>query len=206
MDIPDSTYKGDRAMKHAAFAFAATVFAALALAAPSALAAESYKVDPVHSSAVFRIRHANIGYVWGRFNDPAGTFTLDESDPSKSSFNIEIKVENVDTHNAQRDTHLKSPDFFNAKQHPTIAFKSTSVTKGEGNTLQATGTLTIHGVTKTVTVPVEVTGKGQFPPGTARAGIEATFAVKLADFEMKTMGGMIGAEARVVVALEGVKQ
>jgi polyisoprenoid-binding protein YceI len=188
---------------------AATTFAAMLFAAcvaPAARAADSYKVDPVHSAAVFRIRHANIGYVWGRFNDPGGTFTLDESDPAKSSFNVEIKVENVDTHNAQRDTHLKSPDFFNARQYPTISFKSTSVKKGEGNTLQATGALTIHGVTKTVTVPVELTGKGQFPPGTARAGIEATFVVKLADFEIKNMGGMVGEEARVVVAMEGVKQ
>lgn len=192
-------------MKHAVATFGMLFVLAAALAAPSARA-ESYKVDPVHSMAVFRIRHANVGYVWGRFNDPAGTFTLDESDPAKSSFNLEIKVENVDTHNAQRDAHLKSPDFFNAKQYPTITFKSTSVKKGEGNTLQATGALTIHGVTKTVTVPVELTGRGQFPPGTPRAGIEATFSVKLADFEIKTMGGMIGEEARVVVALEGVKQ
>lgn len=186
--------------------FAPLTLALLLAAAPAARAAESYKVDPVHSSAVFRVRHANVGYVWGRFNDPGGSFVLDESDPAKSSFNMEIQVNNVDTHNAQRDTHLKSPDFFNAKQYPTITFKSASVTKGEGNVLQVTGALTIHGVTKTVTVPVEVTGKGQFPPGTARAGIEATFNVKLSDFEIKTMGGMIGEEARVVVALEGVKQ
>src|SRR4051794_5480740 len=84
--------------------------------------AEDYKVDPVHSTVLFRIQHANVGQFWGRFNDPAGTFTLDEADPTKSSFNLQIKVANVDTHNDQRNGHLKSPDFFNEKQFPTISF------------------------------------------------------------------------------------
>ena len=108
--------------------FAATLTAALALSlAPIARAGETYKADPVHSSAVFRSHHANAGYVWGRFNDPAGTFTLDDADPTKSTFSGEIKADSVDTHNDKRDAHLKSPDFFNAKQFPTISFQSTAV-------------------------------------------------------------------------------
>ena len=179
---------------------------ATGLAAP-ARAAETYKADPVHSSAVFRAHHAGAGYVWGRFNDPAGTMVMDEADPAKSTFTVEIQAANVDTHNPQRNAHLKSPDFFNAKQYPTITFKSTSVKKGDTpNTLQVTGNLTMHGVTKPLTVPVELTGKGQFPPGTQRGGVEATFVVKLSDFQIKGLPGAVDDEIKVIVALEGVKQ
>ncbi|MDB5323932.1 MAG: hypothetical protein JWN40_5563 [Phycisphaerales bacterium] len=179
----------------------------LAAFAAQSRAADNYKVDPVHSAAVFRIHHANIGYVWGRINDPAGTFTLDDADPPKSNFNIELQVANVDTHNDKRDGHLKSPDFFNAKQYPTITFKSTAVKQSpSAKVLDVTGDLTLHGVTKSITIPVELTGKGEFPPGTQRAGIEATFTIKRSDFDMKNMLGAVGDEVRLTIALEGVKQ
>jgi polyisoprenoid-binding protein YceI len=173
----------------------------------SAHAAESYKADPVHSSSAFRIKHANTAWFWGRFNQPTGTFTLDDADPTKSTFNVELSVDKVDTANAKRDAHLKSPDFFNAKQYPKITFESTKVEKGEGdNLLSVTGDLTMHGVTKPLTVNVELSGKGEFPPGTARAGIEATFTVKMSDYEIKGMPGALSDEVKVVVSLEGIKQ
>jgi len=171
-----------------------------------ARAADTYKVDPLHSFALFRAHHAGAGMVWGRFNDPTGTLVLDDADPSKDRFSGEIQVGNIDTHNAKRDSDLKSPDFFNARQYPTITFKSTSVKKGEGNMLEVTGSLMMHGITKTVTVPIELTGKGQFPRGMQRAGIEATFQVKMSDFQIKGMPGVVGDEIKVIVALEGVKQ
>jgi polyisoprenoid-binding protein YceI len=183
----------------------AAALAVVAFAAPS-FAAESYKVDPVHSSAVFRIKHANVSYFAGRFNAPDGTFTLDDADPTKSSFNIVLSVDKIDTANEKRDAHLKSPDFFNAKQYPTITFKSTSVKKGEGSALQVTGDLTMHGVTKSITVPVELTGKGQFPAGTQRAGVEATFVVKRSEFGMTGMQGPLGDDVKVLVGLSAVKQ
>ncbi len=145
--------------------------------------------------------------MWGRFNDPAGSYTLDSADPTRSTFNVQLQAANVDTHNDKRDAHLKSPDFFNAKQYPTITFKSTAVKQGaNANTLDVTGDLTLHGVTKSVTIPVDLTGKGQFPPGTERAGVEATFAIKRTDFDIKNMVGPVGDEVRLVVALEAVKQ
>ena len=168
---------------------------------------DTYKVDPVHSFTVFRIEHANLGHVWGRINDPSGTFSLDAADPTKSTFNLELQVANVDTHNDKRDAHLKSPDFFNAKQYPTITFKSKSVKAGSAaNMLEVTGDLTMHGVTKSAIISVELTGKGEFPPGTQRAGVEATFTVKRTDFDMKNMVGAVADEVRLIVALEGVKQ
>jgi polyisoprenoid-binding protein YceI len=194
-------------MRH--FARIVSLVALLSLSVQSR-AADNYKVDPVHSSVNFRIAHANIGYVHGRINDPSGSFMLDEADPRKSAFNVEVQVANVDTHNEKRDAHLKSPDFFNAKQYPTITFKSTSVKKGSSDkVLDVTGDLTLHGVTKSITVPVELTGKGQFPPGSYRAGVETTFTIKRTDFDIKGIPAMptaVGDEVRLTVALEGVKE
>jgi polyisoprenoid-binding protein YceI len=173
----------------------------------SAFAGDTYKADPIHSTSVFRIKHANTAYFWGRFNEPAGTFTIDEADPTKSTFAVELSVDKVDTNNDKRNAHLKSPDFFNAKQYPKITFKSTSVKKGGGeNMLEVTGDLTMHGVTKPITVQVELTGKGEFPPTVKRAGVEANFVVKTSDFEIKGMPGALSDEVKVVVSLEGIKQ
>lgn len=171
-----------------------------------ARAADTYTVDPVHSSLIFRIKHANVGYFYGRINDPAGTFTLDAADAGKSVFEFNVAVNNIDTHNDKRDAHLKSPDFFNEKQYPTIAFKSTSVKKAADNKLEVTGDLTLHGVTKSIVVPVEVVGTGEFPKGTGRAGIEAVFTIKTSDFQIKGMPGALGEEVRLMVGLEGVKK
>lgn len=187
----------------------AAIVSSLALAlgfAGGVHAGDTYKADPVHSSTIFRAKHAGASYVFGRFNDPAGTFVLDDADPTKDTFEVEIPVDNVDTHNDKRDAHLKSPDFFNAKQYPTITFKSTSVAKGDGPFLNVTGTLEMHGVTKTITIPVELVGKGEFPPGVARAGVEAAFVVKTSDFEIKGLPGAVSESIWVIVALEGIKQ
>src|SRR4051812_5271713 len=119
------------------------MFVSMLSFASLASAADTYKGDPVHSTVIFRSDHAGLGHVWGRFNDPTGTFSVNEADPTKSSFNIDIPVANVDTHNEKRDAHLKSPDFFNAKQYPTINFKSTAVKRGEGKVLEVTGDLTM---------------------------------------------------------------
>ena len=194
-------------MRHFARSLVASVV--LALVAVPVLAADTYKVDPVHSTLIFRAKHANIGMFYGRFNAIAGQFTLDEADPAKSSFNFEVQAGSVDTQNEKRDAHLKSPDFFNAKQYPTITFKSTAVKKGEQtNVLEVTGDLTFHGVTKRITVPIELVGKGQFPPGTARAGIETVFTIKMSEYDVKGIPaapGMLGDEVRLMFAAEGTK-
>jgi polyisoprenoid-binding protein YceI len=184
----------------------AVLAAVLTLAAADARAADNYKADPVHSSILFRSKHANLGHVWGRFNDVGGTFALDDADPTKATFNIEVKAASVDTNQPKRDEHLRSPDFLNAKQYPTITFKSTGAKKGAADkTLEVTGDLTLHGVTKPVTATIELIGKGEFPPGAQRAGIEATFSVKKSEFGFKNMPG-VDDEIRLVAALEGVKQ
>ena len=113
----------------------------------TAVKADDYTIDAVHSGVSFQILHLGLSNVHGRFNDFGGSFTIDTSDPSRSAFSLSIKTDSVDTNNTGRDGHLKSPDFFNVKQFPTIGFKSTSVKPIDGG-YEVTGDLTIHGATK----------------------------------------------------------
>ena len=178
-----------------------------AVAVPALAAVESFKVDSIHSTSVFRIKHMNTSYFWGSFHEPGGSFAIDSADVTKSTFTIELPVDKVSSGNPKRDAHLKSPDFFNAKQYPTITFKSKSVKQGKAeNMLEVSGDLTMHGVTKPVKADVELTGTGEFPPGSKRVGIEATMVVKMSDFEIKGGGGGLSDEVKVIVALAGVKQ
>ena len=185
--------------------FSRLLVAALALFAFAGAtpAQQTYTVDPVHSSVVFKSKHAGLGHVWGRFDAFGGSFTLDDADPAKSSFNIDVKADSVNTNQEKRDQHLRTPEFLNAKQFPAITFKSTSVKKGDGNKLDVTGDLTLHGVTKPVTVSIELIGKGEFPKGVARAGIEATFTVKTTEFGMKDNRPGVDDSIQLIVALEG---
>ena len=96
----------------------------LALFSSLAIAAEVYKVDPVHSAITFRIKHLGISYVRGRFNNASGTITFDDKMPGKSSVEISVKVDDIDTFKAKRDKHLKSHEFFDAKKYPLISFQS----------------------------------------------------------------------------------
>jgi polyisoprenoid-binding protein YceI len=182
-------------------------FAALCLLVLAAVVqAETYKVDPVHSTIIFRVGHLNAGVVYGRFNDPVGTITIDSENPANSSLNVEVKTDNIDTHNQKRDDHLRSPDFFNNKEFPTISFKSTAFKSSGDNKYEVTGDLTLHGVTKPVTVTVDKLGTGKDPSGATRAGFESIFTIKRSDFGMNFMQGGVGDEVRLMIALEGVQQ
>jgi len=163
-------------------------------------------VDPVHSSFIFRTHHANIGHIWGRFSDYGGKFVIDESDPSQSSFDIFANPISVDTTQKQRDDHLQRADYFNTKLFPKITFKSTSVKKVSDNKLEATGDLTLHGVTKSITVPIEIVGKGEFPKGTFRYGIEATFTVKMSDYKIQGDPKSVADEVLIIASLEGMRK
>jgi polyisoprenoid-binding protein YceI len=168
--------------------------------------AETYQVDPVHSSNTFRIKHMNVAYFHGRFNDMAGTFVFDDADPAKCSFDVQVKVDSVDTNNAGRDKHLKSAELFDAEKFPQITFKSTSVKKAGDQTYDVTGDLTLHGVTKPITVKIERTGAGPGMKGEYRSGCETTFEIKRSDYGMKAMIGPLGDEVHLTVSLEGIRQ
>jgi polyisoprenoid-binding protein YceI len=184
----------------------ASFVAVLALTVGSALAADTYKLDPVHSMVIFKVNHMGVSNTYGRFNEPSGTFSIDP-DPANMSFETSVAVEKIDTGFAARDHHLKSADFFDAMQFPTITFKSTGVKKSGSNTYEVTGDLTLHGVTKSITVTVNEIGAAKVPPkGEERAGFETTFTVKRSDYGMNFMPGMVGDEITLMVNTEGVKQ
>ena len=166
-------------------------------------ATENYKVDPVHTTAIFRIKHLGVTYFYGRFNETTGSFTLNIEDPSEMSFDVQIKTESVDTNSVNRNNHLKSPDFFNAKQFPTISFKSKSAQSSGENMYTVSGDLTLHGVTKPISVQMEFVGQGDKG---RRAGFDVTFTIKRSDFGMNFMQGKLGDEVRIMVGLEGVRQ
>jgi polyisoprenoid-binding protein YceI len=173
---------------------------------PSAtlLAADTYKVDPVHSMVVFQINHMGVSNVLGRFNAPAGTFVMDD-DAANMSFQVTVPAANVDTNNAQRDTHLKSESFFDAKQFPDITFKSTAIKKTGDKTYDVTGDLTLHGVTKSITVPLNLIGTASTQQGD-KAGFGGTFSIKRSDYGMTFMIGGVGDDVTLWVNLEGTKQ
>ncbi len=183
------------------------VMAVLIFAGLASAQAVTYKVDPVHSTILFRVQHMNAGQFWGRFNDPAGTVVWDAADPAKSSVEVSVQSKNLDTHNAKRDQDLAGPDFFNSKQYPELKFKSTSVKKTGENTYEVAGDLTIKDVTRPITAAVEMTGLGKDPRrGTAKAGWEATFTINRNDYGVTAMPGGVGDNVKLIVSIEANEQ
>src|SRR5665213_241494 len=139
-------------------------------------AADEYAYDLVHSSVSFKARHLNISWIHGRFNEVSGKFSLDREDPTKSTFELSIKADSVDTANKARDEHLRQPDYFDTKQFPTIDFKSTSV-KATKDGYEVTGDFTMHGKTKKITIAL-AGGKEIESRGTKRVGFSTELALK----------------------------
>jgi len=190
------------------FLFAITA-AALSLAAASASAQTSaWTIDPAHSSVNFTIRHMGVSNVHGSISGIKGTVNYNEKDITKSSVETTIDTTTISTGVEARDKHLKSPDFFEVEKYPTIAFKSTSVSN-TGGKLQLTGDLTLHGVTKSVTLDVD----GPAPPqtgkdGKTRSGFSAEGTLHRADFGIgpKFGAAMVGDDVKFSIDVEIDKQ
>lgn len=182
-----------------------SLFASLALAsliAPAAVAADRYELDPGHASATFAVSHLGVSTTEGRFNDIKGVIVLDGA---KSSVLVEIATKSVDSNNVKRDQHLRSPDFFDAKQFPKLVFKSTKVTP-TATGLKIAGKLTIKGRTKKVSLVATKVGEGKDPWGGYRVGYDTAFTIKRSDFGVSFMPGGVGEDVRIRLALEGVKK
>ena len=171
-----------------------------------AYAAENFKLDPVHTSIVFRVKHLGVAYVFGRFNGPTGSFVFDESTPSNSSVEVIVNAKNVDTAYEKRDNHLRSADFFNIGDYPLISFKSKSVKKLNQDTYEVSGNLTLLGKTRPITVKAHATGAGKDPWGNFRRGLETSFTIKRSDFGMNFMMGGVSDEVNLTVSFEGIRQ
>ncbi len=176
------------------------------LAAASATAAPGgFNVDPVHSNVVFRVKHMGVSNFYGRFNKVSGSFNLDFAKPEGSMMSVAIDAGSVDTNNTKRDDHLKSQDFFSAKEFAQISFTGKEFKKTGEHTMDVTGELSLHGQKKTITIPVEHTGSGKGMQGEARSGVGATFSVKRSDFGMSFMLNGVGDEVTLMVGLEGAQ-
>ncbi len=164
---------------------------ALVLAVPAARAGE-WCVDKPHSAVTFTVRHL-VSQVPGAFNDFDGTVRFDPADPAGAAADITVQASSIDTGNAKRDEHLRSADFFDVAKFPTLTFKSEKVTAKSKDEYELTGALSMHGVTRTVTVPVKFLGAMDAPK---KAGFQAVFTVNRKDYGIvwnKTLdaGGMV---------------
>lgn len=171
----------------------------------TAFAADEYDYDLVHSSVSFKARHLGISWIHGRFNDVSGKFSLDREQPSKSTFELTIKVDSIDTANKARDEHLRQPDYFDTKQFPTITFKSTKTKVIEGG-YEVTGNFTMHGKTQKIML-VLMGGKEYDFKGTKRVAFSTEIALKRSDYGFdKRAIGPIGDKALIMIDCEGVKK
>jgi polyisoprenoid-binding protein YceI len=179
---------------------------------PSADSTTTWNIDPAHSHAEFKVRHMMISNVKGTFSGISGVLKLDETDPAGSSVTASIPVASLTTGEAQRDGHLKSPDFLDAEKYPALTFKSLTVDRIEKGEYTVSGELTIHGVTKTASFNVEgPTPPGKDPWGNTRVGISATAKINRKDFgltwnsALETGGVLIGEEVGLTLEVQFVK-
>jgi polyisoprenoid-binding protein YceI len=153
-----------------------------AILASTPTLAQSYKIDTSHSALDFSIRHL-VSKTTGTFGAFSGTIMYDANHPEKSQFLGTIDVSSIDTQNSRRDGHLQSGDFFDVATYPTITFASTQVEKTDDGRLQVTGDLAMHGVTKSVMIPVEILGTGTHPmSGKKQIGLAGELTIKASDF------------------------
>jgi polyisoprenoid-binding protein YceI len=186
---------------------ALALLVALALGAvPAAADPSAYTVDKTHSAILFKISHLGAGYVWGRFNDFNGALVLDAADPAKCSVEVDIRAESIDTGNEERDKHLRSKDFFDVENNPSIAFRSTKVEKVKDGEFRVTGDFTLLGVTRAVTFRMDEVGEADDPWGNHRVGFEGQLVIRRSDHGMKHMLPMIGDEVHIHLAVEGMRK
>jgi polyisoprenoid-binding protein YceI len=172
----------------------------------------TWSIDPTHSHVEFAVKHMMIATVKGRFGVVRGTVQTDDADPARGIAEIEIDVASIDTREQQRDAHLRSADFFDAETYPTITFRGSRITDVSGDRFKLSGDLTIHGVTREVTLEVTSEGRGRDPWGGERAGFSATTRIKRGDFgltwnqALETGGFLVSDDVKVSLDVEMVKQ
>jgi polyisoprenoid-binding protein YceI len=187
----------------------AVILAVTAL--PAAAEVETYTIDQSHSMVGFKIRHF-VSKVPGRFDDYSGTLTVDRENLAVTKIEVEINAASIDTDNDDRDAHLRSPDFFDVENSPTITFKSTKVTPKGKEKATVEGTLTMRGVTKPVTMEVDILGYSPDAWGGFRAGYEATVTIDRKEFGivwnkvLDTGGFILGDSVEITLLIEAIRQ
>ena len=170
--------------------------------------AADYVIDKEgqHAFINFRISHLGFSWLYGRFNDFDGSFSWDAAAPEQSSVQVSINTASVDSNHAERDKHLRSPDFLNVSAHPQARFVSTGVEMTGEDTAKVTGELTLNGVTRPVVLDARFMGEGQDPWGGYRAGFEGTASLRLKDFDIAMDLGPASQEVELMLTIEGIRK
>ncbi|MBI2993055.1 MAG: YceI family protein [Gammaproteobacteria bacterium] len=168
-------------------------------------AAANYEIDPSHAFIQFRISHLGYSVLNGRFNTFAGKFTWDKDKLPESGIEVTVQTNSIDSNWAERDKHLRGEDFLDVEKYPTAIFKSTKYT-GDAKGGKLEGTLTLHGVTRPLTLDVKFIGEGPDPWGGYRAGFSATATLKRADFGMTYNLGPASETMDFDLFVEGIKK
>src|SRR3984885_30929 len=179
---------------------------------PTTATTTTWNIDPAHSSAEFKVKHMMISHVKGHFAKVTGTLSLDESNLAKSRVEALIETASLETRDAQRDAHLKSPDFFDAEKFPTLAFKSSHISIVRDGELAVEGDLPIRGATPKATFSVEgPTPPAKDPWGNTRVAVSATTKINRKDFgltwnaALETGGILVGDEVMITLDVQFIK-
>ena len=184
--------------------FDTILFGILYLVGAAAMAAD-YRIDPGHSFVQFRIQHLGYSWLYGRFNKIAGEFTQDPANPSINRINVKIETASIDTNHAERDKHLREDDFLHVKKYPTASFLSTGYTGDAGHgTLK--GELTLHGVTRPISIEVSKLGEGKDPWGGYRTGFIGTTTLRLKDYGITYNLGPASETMELELSIEGIRK
>jgi polyisoprenoid-binding protein YceI len=194
-----------------------TLFLVLTLVSAGLIAQEAqpqqpFSIDKAHSSVAFKVRHL-MSNVTGNFNDFDAAINLNRENPTASTVEFTIKTASIDTNSEGRDKHLRSADFFDVEKFPMISFKSTAVAKGKAkDTYDVTGDFTMHGVTKSITLPVTFLGFGKNGRGMPLAGFEIETTVNRKDYgivwnrNLDEGGVVLGDDVKVAINIEAVQR
>jgi polyisoprenoid-binding protein YceI len=181
--------------------------------ATTAAPAVTYTIDPAHSGAGFKIRHLMIAYIRGGFSGVTGDVIFDPANPANTKINASIDATTLHTHDQKRDSHVKAGDFLDVEKYPKITFVSTQVSPDGKNQWKVTGDLTLHGVTKPVTLDVEsAPAEAKDPWGNLRSGAAATAVIKRSDFglafnaPLETGGVLLSDELHIHLDIELIKK
>jgi len=172
------------------------------------LAADTFTIDPVHSSVAFSVKHMVVSTVHGKFRDFSGTIYYDPKDVTKSSVEVHIKADSINTDSENRDKHLRSADFLDVEKFPELTFKSTQIEKTSDGYI-AKGPLTIHGVSKDVAIPFTIGGTIKDAKGNTKLGTDASLTISRKDFGLtwnravEGGGVLVSDEVKIELSVEG---
>ena len=181
---------------------------ALALIGASPVLAEEYLIDTkgAHASIKFKISHLGYSWLYGRFTSFSGSFSYDENNPSAAKVSVEIDTASVDSNHAERDKHLRSDDFLDVANYPKAMFVSTGFQQQSDGKALLSGDLTLHGVTRPITIDVVQIGSGKDPWGGFRRGFSGNTSLTLSDFGITKNLGPASAQVEMILDVEGIRQ